>query len=1308
MTEMSPSASFPLKAGAFLVGALSLTVLLGSFSGTRPLMAVGHEYIPMAPVSAWLALLMACAMAMFAAGPKPRARRAATQMTLVAGALSVWSLHCLLKGTTMPLERLLHQGGVPWSRVSALTPLALMGAATALLLGKAGSAPRRGQRQVAALASLLPLAIGALILLAYAVGAPLLYDGQATPMSLPSALVALVFGLSLLPSFGTDTWPHALFHAAQDPKGPLNAAPATAKPLIAFLLLVVGVWAGGSLFLRSQLDAARKAKRSELAGVASLKAEAIATWYMEREEDAQRFAASALAQRDLARFLDGAPDAPRAEDLRALWQIMSHGAYANIVLFDATGRERLAMSREHPVQLDATGRAELAAALGQHSVRITDWRGDATGRNPHLHLWSPVHASGSPGPAQGAMLIWLDAAQSLLPLVKPWPGATPSLEVFLVLPRNQGWLSILESQRQGPGSSGQLQLASPLQESHGHEAQAPTLTIRDAHGTAGIASLRPIAGTPWAILAKVDEVEAYASLRQGAWITGGALLGLVLVGALGVGIMVSRDRAAKMHALLALERERQSLAFRFEQLIKQANDSIFLFALDGTVLEANEMAVATYGYSLKEFQGMNLSAFSPAQEPASSNHLQDVQKHGSIQLEALHQAKDGTELPVEIRSKLVTFDGQRMVLSFIRDIARRVKAERDLQASESQHRNLMELLPDAAVVLVDGYFRSINPAGLVLFGATFPGELLGTRYLDRVDPAFRNISASILEAVVGGISIGSIERDYLRVDGTHFCGEITGTACEFEGDQAAQLVIRDITVRKRDNAELLAREERLRILFNRMPIAIVIMGIDNRIISWNPAAEEVFGFTAEEAMGREPRDFIVPEAVATTLKGVWQELLEGNLGAHSVNDNLTKDGRTILCEWTNTPFKDPEGEVVGVICMVRDITDLRRAEHERRRLTEELAQSQKLESLGSLAGGVAHDINNVLAAILSLSSAHRATLAPTEALAKALDTIVKACVRGRDVVKSLLYFARKDLVSNGPVDLNAICQELITLFSSSTLKQVTITTDLQASLGLIEGDVAALSHALMNLFVNAVDAMPEGGILVLQTRRHPEGGIEVLVTDTGQGMTAEVLARAMEPFYTTKPVGKGTGLGLSMVFGTMKAHKGTVEIRSEPGRGTEVTLAFPPFLPSLGDPQEAPAPPEACPDPAPDGGTGTILLVDDDDLIRMSTVPMLQMLGYQVQAVASGREALSGVEAGEAFDLVILDMNMPGLNGAQTLDGLLKLRPEQKVLMASGFSEQSVTDLIQGHPGVFSICKPFSFEEIKAALAGIGKLGDRS
>jgi len=264
-------------------------------------------------------------------------------------------------------------------------------------------------------------------------------------------------------------------------------------------------------------------------------------------------------------------------------------------------------------------------------------------------------------------------------------------------------------------------------------------------------------------------------------------------------------------------------------------------------------------------------------------------------------------------------------------------------------------------------------------------------------------------------------------------------------------------------------------------------------------------------------------------------------------------------------------------------------------------------------------------------------------------------------------------------------------------------TDFQDPLALIEGDSGALSHALINLCVNAVDAMPQGGTLWLTTRSAPDRGVTLSVRDSGEGMSPDVIHRAVEPFFTTKPLGKGTGLGLAMVYGTVKAHKGSFEIKSVPGQGSEILLGFPIHSAAPAEASLALPPPA----PPPTVGPLRILLVDDDELIRMSVGPMLAELGHEVCTAESGLDALQRLAAGLRVDLVILDMNMPGLNGAQTLSRLLELRPGQTVLMATGYSDESIAPYMQGRPSVFSLRKPFNMKEFQNKLGTIGSFSGR-
>ncbi len=393
-------------------------------------------------------------------------------------------------------------------------------------------------------------------------------------------------------------------------------------------------------------------------------------------------------------------------------------------------------------------------------------------------------------------------------------------------------------------------------------------------------------------------------------------------------------------------------------------------------------------------------------------------------------------------------------------------------------------------------------------------------------------------------------------------------------------------------------------------------------------------------------------------------------------------------------LRDAEGRPVKNLGTLQDITERMRAEAEHRALEAQLQRTQKMESLGSLAGGVAHDMNNVLGAIMALASLHEHQAPPGTPLRHSMETINKACLRGRTLVQGLLGFARQGLAEVKVLDLNGLIREQADLLAHTTLQRVRLKLDLEADLRPVQGDPSALSHALMNLCVNAVDAMPEGGSLTLRTRNHEPALVELVVEDTGAGMAPEVLARAVDPFFTTKPQGKGTGLGLSIVYGVVKAHRGRMDIQSTPGEGTRILMSFP---------ASAPAAAEACASGGSDATARSlqVLVVDDDELVQASMATLLAGLGHRQVTVASGEAALELLGEDAAFDAVILDVNMPGQGGDGTLPLLRAQHPRLPVLMATGRPSQAVLDLVAATPAVSLLAKPFTMDELRVQLENL-------
>jgi len=505
--------------------------------------------------------------------------------------------------------------------------------------------------------------------------------------------------------------------------------------------------------------------------------------------------------------------------------------------------------------------------------------------------------------------------------------------------------------------------------------------------------------------------------------------------------------------------------------------------------------------------------------------------------------------------------------------------------------------------------------------------------------------------------------------------------------------------------KLMARTAELRASESRLQLAAASAGLG--IWDRHPqAGTEIWNARMWELYGLEPQP--VPPSYATWRDSILhpddRDATEAAIRAALAGEGpydlefraILPDGSVRHIKSDALVLRGPGGEVLRLIGINRDRTAKVEAEAEQRRLQADRLHAEKLDSIGSLAGGVAHDMNNVLAAILGVASALRQQAGHEDGpRGDSLDTIIRACLRGRDVVRSLLTFARKDLEAFGPLDLNAVAAEMVQLLRHTTLSRIEIRTAFQEPLSLVEGDAGALNHALLNLCVNAVDAMPDGGALELRTRQVPGGLVEIRIQDTGRGMAPELVRRAAEPFFTTKAAGKGTGLGLAMVYSAVKAHQGRLELHSEVGLGTRVSLLFPPCAPAAAgagaEPRAAQAPPRGR----------KILLVDDDEMIQWSMKALLDVLGHVTTVAGSGEEALERLAAGYRPDVVVLDMNMPGLGGAATLPLLRAHCPGVPVLLATGRADQAALDLVAGHANVRLLPKPFTMDEFDQSLAAL-------
>jgi PAS domain S-box-containing protein len=512
-------------------------------------------------------------------------------------------------------------------------------------------------------------------------------------------------------------------------------------------------------------------------------------------------------------------------------------------------------------------------------------------------------------------------------------------------------------------------------------------------------------------------------------------------------------------------------------------------------------------------------------------------------------------------------------------------------------------------------------------------------------------------------------------------------------------IVQDITERRLAEMELAASTEKLSLHFERTPVGVVGWNTAFEVTEWNPAAEKIFGYTKEEALGR-PFTLIVPEEAREQVDKVLKGLLTLSGGERSDNENVTKDGRTIICRWYNTPLIDAQGQVIGTASFVMDVTD-------HLKLEAQLRQAQKMDAIGQLAGGVAHDFNNLLLGIMGNAELLEMTLPPESPEADYARDIQTASSRAAELTKQLLTFSRKGRMRTVQVDLHSIIAEVVSLLDRSIDKRIRIIQRLEASPAVVSGDLTQLHSAILNLAVNARDAMPEGGELTLVTRSvqldesygadraediTPGPYVEINVTDTGVGMDDDVQSHLFEPFFTTKEQGAGTGLGLASVYGCVKNHEGTIRVYSEPGRGSTFKVLLPL------SPEAATS--AAAARRAPVHGHGHILVIDDEETVRRFTSRALTHLGYHVSCCSDGEEGVEFFRANHAeIDLVILDLIMPKLSGDEVFNLLKAIDPDVRVLVASGFTRNGTADALISSGALGFLNKPFRLDELSREVA---------
>jgi two-component system, cell cycle sensor histidine kinase and response regulator CckA len=648
----------------------------------------------------------------------------------------------------------------------------------------------------------------------------------------------------------------------------------------------------------------------------------------------------------------------------------------------------------------------------------------------------------------------------------------------------------------------------------------------------------------------------------------------------------------------------------------------------------------------------------------------------------------------------------------------RRRNEEALRLSERQFRGLLAELPDIVLVHSQGIIVYANQAALNATGYSRE-ELVGTRVLDHVVPRHRETVGRLMRQRAAGEPVTDYEIDVVHKSGDIRNVIVRTGEMSFSDEASVIVILIDITERKQAELKLRESEEKFRTLAESCLFAIMIYQDDHWVYT-NPAGEKISGFSAHELYGMPYWSFVHPE-FQSLVREQGRNRQSGKAARSAYDFKIVAKGGEE--KWVSLTGNSIEfrGRPAGLIS-VMDITERRRAEAERLEMERRLLHGQKLESLGVLAGGIAHDFNNLLMAIHGNLDLALHNLSPVSSARPNLAKAVQAAKRATDLTRQILAYSGRGQFIIGDVDLNELVLENSHLLRAAVSKNVTFSMQLGEGLPAIRADVGQIQQVVMNLITNGSEAIGEqAGILTLATgveaytEADLSGSLEegarpgrfvcLEVTDTGCGMNSETRRRLVEPFFTTKS--KGRGLGMAAVLGVVRGHDGAIFLESEPGKGTRVRVLFPQSEGMPADTDPAGDLPMEAPSPIKGSSThGTILVVDDDPVVREVCRDMLEFIGYRVLEAEDGVDAVQvyEVRAGE-IDGVILDYSMPRMDGVATLRELRRIRPEAKVILSSGYSEQETSLRFAGPDFDAFIQKPYHIKTLQRTLQRLFQTG---
>ena len=780
-------------------------------------------------------------------------------------------------------------------------------------------------------------------------------------------------------------------------------------------------------------------------------------------------------------------------------------------------------------------------------------------------------------------------------------------------------------------------------------------------------------------------------------------------------ISVVRDIAERRQAEERLRASEQ----KFKAAFMTGLDGVYIATLeDGRAIEVNDEFEKLFGYAREELIGRTSPELNLYCDPSDrATIVSELMARGRIKdFEAKGRKKNGQVMTISLSASVMHVGGVPYILGVIRDITERKRVEEKLRESALQ-------LSEAADLARIAYWEYDEATGEFIFNDAFydlygtSAEQEGGYRMAKSEYGKRFVHPDDLPLYHQGLEkstlrpgpelVADIEHRIVRRDGEvrHILVRIS-----IAKDDSGRIVERygtnqDITERKKAQEQLKEKEERFRKIFEESLLGIVIVGSDHRFARANAAFCGMLGYTERELTALTFKDITHPEHIAEDMLRVHQ-LASGEISVYRTEKRyLRKDKAIVWGSSTVTVVRDGSGEFLYFLTMVENITQRKQAEEEKARLEAQLRQAQKMEAIGTLAGGVAHDFNNILMVIMGLGSVIQMTVGPDDRIKPYIDQIVLSSERAADLTQSLLAFSRKQRITLEPHKVNTVVAGTAKLLKRLLTEDIILKVDLTDDHAIAMLDVSQMDQVLMNLATNARDAMPNGGSLTIRTdvttldetfkKTHgfgrPGTYAHLSVWDSGIGMDEKTMARIFDPFFTTKEVGKGTGLGLASVYGIVKQHGGYITVRSQLFKGTTFDI----YLPLV----EATVQQPAVTSVALQGGSETILVLEDDRDVRNMMTKILSNQGYIALEAANGDDAIRVFEEHkEKIKLVILDVVMPGKNGREVFDEINRIEPKAKAIFMSGYTGDIVIDKGIQKEDVEFLQKPLSVAKLLAKV----------